>query len=81
MYFYNTVFHPYGTGWGGVFAPTAVCEPLPPSPPPCGVVPIQPDPSLPPATPVPCPSFPVEVTPPPGGGPGNGGGPPKTPKP
>ncbi|HEY7590283.1 MAG TPA: transglycosylase domain-containing protein, partial [Candidatus Limnocylindrales bacterium] len=35
IYFYNGAFHPYGAGWGGPFAPTEVCEPLPPSPTPC----------------------------------------------
>jgi len=35
IYFYNGAFHPYGANWGGPFAPTKVCEPLPPSPSPC----------------------------------------------
>jgi hypothetical protein len=70
MYFYNTVFHPFGANWGGVFAPTRVCEPLPPpptEPPVC-------DPLLG----IVCPSFPAEVPEP--SKPGNGQ-PPKTPKP
>ena len=29
-YFYNNSFAPFGRTWGGVFAPTAVCTPLPP---------------------------------------------------
>ena len=29
-YFYNNSFAPFGATWGGVFAPTAVCEPIPP---------------------------------------------------
>ena len=71
MYFYNSVFHPFGTNWGGTFAPTQVCEPLPPpTPPPCDPFLIAPDPSIP------CVTFPPEVTPDP-----PGGGPPKTPKP
>ena len=65
-YFYGTGFFPYGRSWGGIFAPTKVCEPLAPTPPPCVVDPL---------FPVPCPSFP-----PPGGG-GGGGGPGKPPKP
>jgi hypothetical protein len=35
VYFYNGAFQPYGSSWGGPFAPTKKCEPLPPSPPPC----------------------------------------------
>jgi membrane peptidoglycan carboxypeptidase len=65
-YFYGTGFFPYGRTWGGIFAPTKVCEPLAPTPPPCVVDPL---------FPVPCPSVP-----PPGGG-GGGGGPGKPPKP
>jgi peptidoglycan glycosyltransferase len=29
-YFYNFSFHPFGATWGGKFAPTDVCAPLPP---------------------------------------------------
>ncbi len=29
-YFYNTRFAPFGKGWGGKFAPTELCTPLPP---------------------------------------------------
>ncbi|MEK6720225.1 MAG: transglycosylase domain-containing protein [Chloroflexota bacterium] len=29
-YFYNTRFAPFGKGWGGTFAPTELCQPLPP---------------------------------------------------
>jgi hypothetical protein len=68
-YFYDGAFQPFGPGWGGGFAPSKVCEPLPPSPPPC-------DPLLG----LPCESFPPNV--PPGQpGPPGGGNPPKPPKP
>jgi penicillin-binding protein 1A len=54
IYFYNGAFAPYGANWGGPMAPTEICEPPPPSPPPC-------DPFL---------LFPCETPPgePPGGG-------------
>lgn len=29
-YFYNSAFAPFGKTWGGVFAPTEVCAPVPP---------------------------------------------------
>jgi membrane peptidoglycan carboxypeptidase len=35
VYFYNGAFQPFGSSWGGPFAPTKKCEPLPPSPTPC----------------------------------------------
>ncbi len=35
VYFYNGAFRPFGASWGGPFAPTKKCEPLPPTPPPC----------------------------------------------
>jgi membrane peptidoglycan carboxypeptidase len=35
IYFYNGAFQPFGSSWGGAFAPTKKCEPLPPSAPPC----------------------------------------------
>jgi hypothetical protein len=35
IYFYNGAFAPYGANWGGPFAPTEICEPPPPTPPPC----------------------------------------------
>jgi membrane peptidoglycan carboxypeptidase len=51
-YFYNFSFNPFGRTWGGRFAPTEVCSPVPTS---CGVIgPI--DPSAPPPTPCPSPS-------------------------
>jgi peptidoglycan glycosyltransferase len=72
-YFYGgfPAFFPFGRSWGGIFAPTKVCEPPTPTAPPCVVDPL---------FPLPCPSFP----PPGGGGGGNdtGNGPPnKPPKP
>jgi membrane peptidoglycan carboxypeptidase len=67
IYFYDGAFHPFGTNWGGGFAPSGTCEPLPPSPPPpC-------DPLL-----GPCPS--PDPGGPGGSGP-PGGGPPEEPKP
>jgi membrane peptidoglycan carboxypeptidase len=57
--FYNGRFAPFGRTWGGSFAPTKVCEPLPPPPDPCLLLPtpvpaVSPDPNAPP--PIPCPS-------------------------
>ena len=31
-YFYGSGFYPFGRSWGGIFAPTDVCEPPPPEP-------------------------------------------------
>ncbi len=31
-FFYNLVYEPYGQTWGAPFAPTATCQPAPPSP-------------------------------------------------
>jgi hypothetical protein len=69
-YFYNNGFAPFGRTWGAPFAPKDTC---PLAPPPCGVQPIDPDPSdgIPPPTPIPCPT-PTPV--PPGDGGGGGGG-------
>ena len=69
-YFYDAAFRPFGSTWGAPFAPKSTC---PLAPPPCGVQPVDPNPSdaIPPPTPVPCPT----PTPrPDNGGPGNGGG-------
>lgn len=54
-YFYSNAFAPFGRTWGGRFAPTATCSPLPPPPVPCGQPPVVP-PGLPAPTPVPCPT-------------------------
>ncbi len=82
MYFYDRLFHPFGTNWGGQFAPSGVCEPLPPDPcDPFFVPPSLPPGSFPPPTPEPCITPPPEQPTPSGGGGGGGGGPPKTPKP
>ena len=35
VYFYNGAFRPFGASWGGPFAPTKKCEPLPPPTPFC----------------------------------------------
>ncbi len=51
-YFYNFNFHPFGASWGGTFAPTATCSPIPQVCVP-GQLPPNPDPSLPPPTPCP----------------------------
>ncbi len=69
-YFYDGAFRPFGSTWGAPFAPKSTC---PLAPPPCGVQPVDPNPSdaIPPPAPVPCPT----PTPRPNnGGPGNGGG-------
>ncbi len=73
-YFYNTRFAPFGKGWGGKFAPTELCQPLPP--PECRE-PGNNDPTFPPIvgsfdpgiTPEPTPCLTPEPTqePPPGG--------------
>ena len=69
-YLYGDGFFPFGRSWGGSFAPTEVCEPLPPpSPSPC-----------------PLPFGLFCESPPPSGqpnpsNPGGGGGPGKSPKP
>jgi peptidoglycan glycosyltransferase len=75
--FYNNAFAPFGRGWGGTFAPTTVCQPLPP--PTCA--PLEPfppviDPNLP-VLPLPEPTPCITPEPPPpdgGGGDGGGGG-------
>ena len=82
-YFYNTAFAPFGRGWGGSFAPTAVCEPLPP--PVCDPPPLFPPiitlPGQP--TPEPTPCVTPSPTEPPNQPPGNPnpGPPTKPPKP
>jgi membrane peptidoglycan carboxypeptidase len=35
VYFYNGAFRPFGASWGGAFAPTEKCQPLPPPTPTC----------------------------------------------
>jgi hypothetical protein len=66
MYFYGSGFFPFGRSWGGIFAPSKVCEP------PVVVPPCIPDPfGL-----IPCPSLP-----PPGNGGGGGHGKPTPPPP
>jgi membrane peptidoglycan carboxypeptidase len=68
-YFYSGSFAPFGRSWGGSFAPSRVCKPPAPTPPPCdnpfGLF---------------CSSEPP-ASPPPGGGGGGGGGGKPTPKP
>jgi membrane peptidoglycan carboxypeptidase len=66
IYFYNGAFHPYGTTWGGPFAPREVCTPPPPSPTPC-------DPFS-----GPCVTFPAPTS---TGGGGRPTKPPRTPRP
>jgi hypothetical protein len=34
-YFYGSGFYPFGRSWGGIFAPSELCEPRPPEPTPC----------------------------------------------
>jgi len=58
-YFYNGAFQPFGASWGGPFAPTKVCEPVPPSPTPCDPFLIFPCDTPPPGPPGP----PVKPTP------------------
>jgi len=74
--FYIGSFAPFGRGWGGAFAPTGVCVPLPP--PICDPIdPFPPsiDPNVPvEPTPEPTPCVTPEPTPPPDGGGGGGGG-------
>ncbi len=77
-YFYNGSFAPFGRTWGAPFAPKETC---PLAPPPCGVQPIDPDPSddIPAPTPIPCPTpTPTPVPSDPGDG---GGGQPNRPTP
>ena len=42
-YFYGSGFYPFGRTWGGIFAPSALCEPPPPEPTRC----VEIDPLLP----------------------------------
>jgi membrane peptidoglycan carboxypeptidase len=57
IYFYNGAFTPFGASWGGPFAPTKKCEPLPPSPTPCDAFffPCDTPPPVPPVNPTPAP--------------------------
>ena len=79
-YFYDGAFTPFGKTWGAPFAPTATC---PLAPPPCGVDPVDPDPSdgLPPPTAIACPTPTDDGNGDGGGGGGGGGGGAPTPKP
>jgi peptidoglycan glycosyltransferase len=53
-YFYGSGFYPYGSSWGGVFAPTEPCPiPAPEPPPLCGILFLPPCPSEPPGQPNP----------------------------
>jgi hypothetical protein len=47
-YFYGTGFFPFGRSWGGIFAPTKLCQPPVATPPPCDPLLGLPCPSLPP---------------------------------
>jgi len=71
-YFYNNAFAPFGRTWGGPFAPTEVCQPLPP--PPCDPFPPILEPGLPTPEPTPCTTPEPAPEPTPGGGGGGGGG-------